>query len=296
MGYPAIYLAGKLWHTARGFNALPTEGSPPMTALPKSAPAETSLLRHDAGGVATLTLNRPGARNALSRALMSEIEAQLAAIAADRTIKVVILAATGHAFCAGHDLREIRANSGRPFYEALFEQCSRMMLAIVRLPQPVIAKVQGFAYAAGCQLVASCDLAVASEAATFCTPGVNIGLFCSTPMVAASRNLPRKKMMEMLLLGEAVGVAEAAALGLINRVVSAERLDGEALALARAIAAKSPLTVKIGKEAFYRQLEMPLAEAYGYASRVMTDNMLARDAEEGIDAFLEKRPPRWEGR
>ena len=258
--------------------------------------AEPILRRADRGGVATLTLNRPSARNALSMGLMSALQEALDAIAKDRAIKVVVIGAEGPAFCAGHDLKEVRANPGRPAYEALFEQCSRLMQTVVRLPQPVIAKVQGFAYAAGCQLVATCDLAVAADTATFCTPGVNIGLFCSTPMVAASRNLPRKKMMEMLLLGDAIPATEARDLGLVNRVVAPAKLEAETRALAEKIASKSPLVVKIGKEAFYRQLEMPLAEAYAYTSRVMTENMLARDAEEGIDAFLEKRDPKWEGR
>src|SRR5262249_18638284 len=186
------------------------------------------------------------------------------AIAKDRAIKVVVIGAEGPAFCAGHDLKEMRANPGRAAYEALFAQCSRLMQSIVALPQPVIAQVQGFAYAAGCQLVASCDLAVAAETATFSTPGVNIGLFCSTPMVAASRNLPRKKMMEMLLLGDPISAAEAHDLGLVNRVVPPAKLEAETRALADKIAGKSPLVVKIGKEAFYRQLEMPLAEAYAY--------------------------------
>jgi enoyl-CoA hydratase/carnithine racemase len=273
-----------------------------MTAVAKTksvagaADEGAILLRHDADGIATLTLNRPAARNALSRALMSELQAVLDAIAADRATKVVIIGANGPAYSAGHDLKEIRANPGRAFYEALFAQCSRLMQSIVKLPQPVIAQVQGLAYAAGCQLVATCDLAIAADAATFCTPGVNIGLFCSTPMVAASRNLPRKRMMEMLLLGDPVSAEEAKRLGLVNRVVPAARLDAEALAMAKKVAGKSPLVVKIGKEAFYRQAELPLAEAYDYASRVMTENMLARDAEEGIDAFLEKRAPKWEGR
>jgi enoyl-CoA hydratase/carnithine racemase len=266
------------------------------TKVAEAQAAQPSLLRADRDGIATLTLNRPAARNALSMGLMSEVQAALDALAKDRKIKVVIIGAEGPAFCAGHDLKEVRANPGRAAYEALFEQCSRLMQSIVKLPQPVIAKVQGFAYAAGCQLVATCDLAVAAEGATFCTPGVNIGLFCSTPMVAASRNLPRKKMMEMLLLGDAVPAKDAQELGLVNRVVAPGTLDAETRALAETIAKKSPLVVKTGKEAFYRQLEMPLAEAYAYASRVMTENMLARDAEEGIDAFLEKREPKWEDR
>jgi enoyl-CoA hydratase/carnithine racemase len=265
-------------------------------AAARTAANEAIVLRDVRDGVVTLTLNRPAARNALSTGLMSALQAELDAIAVDRAIKVVIVTATGLAFCAGHDLKDIRANPGRAAYEALFAQCSRLMQSIVRLPQPVIAEVQGFAYAAGCQFVASCDLAVAAESATFCTPGVNIGLFCSTPMVAVSRNLPRKKVMEMLLTGDAISAREAERFGLVNRVVPADKLAAETRALAETIAAKSPLVVKIGKEAFYRQLELPLAEAYDYASRVMTENMLARDAEEGIDAFLEKRAPKWEGR
>lgn len=265
-------------------------------AKSKTDAAEPLLKRADSGGVAALTLNRPAARNALSVGLMSALQEALDAIATDRAIKIVVIGAEGPAFCAGHDLKEVRAHPGRAAYEALFAQCSRLMQSIVALPQPVIAKVQGFAYAAGCQLVATCDLAVAADTATFCTPGVNIGLFCSTPMVAASRNLPRKKMMEMLLTGDAIPAHEAMQLGLVNRVVPPARLEGETRTMAEAIAKKSPLVVKIGKEAFYRQLEMPLAEAYAYTSRVMTENMLARDAEEGIDAFLEKREPKWEGR
>ncbi len=267
-----------------------------MTVLAQAQAQSAELGESRRAGIVTLALNRPKSRNALSSSLIAALQQRLDAIAGDESVKVLVLAANGSAFCAGHDLTEIRANSGRRYFEELFARCSRMMMSIVTLPQPVIAKVQGFAYAAGCQLVASCDLAVASDAATFSTPGVNIGLFCSTPMVAASRNVPRKKMMEMLLLGEAVGAAEAAALGLVNRAVAPEGLDATVDAMARQIAAKSPLTVKIGKEAFYRQLEMPQAAAYDYASRVMTENMLARDAEEGIDAFLEKRAPKWEGR
>jgi enoyl-CoA hydratase/carnithine racemase len=265
-----------------------------MTALP--AADQTLLLRADRDGVATLTLNRPSARNPLSRPMMAALQSAFDAIAGDRTVKVVVLAANGPAFCAGHDLKEIRAHPGRAQYETLFAECSRLMQTIVALPQPVIAKVQGFAYAAGCQLVASCDLAVAAETATFCTPGVNIGLFCSTPMVATSRNVPRKKMMEMLLLGDAIDARTAVEYGLVNRAVPDAALDGAVRDMAAAIAAKSPVTVKIGKQAFYRQIEMPLAEAYTFASRAMTENMLARDAEEGIDAFLAKRAPKWEGR
>jgi enoyl-CoA hydratase/carnithine racemase len=256
---------------------------------------EPVLLREDEGGVVRLTLNRPQARNALSRGLMTALEEELARIREDRSARVVVLAGAGPAFCAGHDLRELRAEPGRESYERLFAQCSRLMQAITALPQPVIARVHGVATAAGCQLVASCDLAVAAAYATFATPGVNIGLFCSTPMVALSRNVGRKQAMEMLLLGEMVDAPTARRFGLVNRVVPAASLDEEVARMARTIAAKSPLTLKIGKEAFYRQLDRPVAEAYDYAGRVMVENMLARDAEEGIDAFLAKRPPVWTG-
>jgi enoyl-CoA hydratase/carnithine racemase len=253
------------------------------------------LLRHDGDNIATLTLNRPAARNALSTALMEALDAALETIAGDPTIHAVILAANGPAFCAGHDLREIRANPTRSAYEAVFALCSRLMQRIVHLPKPVIAQVHGIATAAGCQLVASADLAVAADTARFATPGVNIGLFCSTPMVALSRAVPRKAAMEMLLTGDLIPAARAQQLGLINRVVPEADLPAATRALATQIATKSPLTVAIGKEAFYRQAEMPLAAAYDYASDVMTRNMLARDAAEGIDAFLSKREPQWTG-
>jgi enoyl-CoA hydratase/carnithine racemase len=254
------------------------------------------LLVTDAGGVRTLTLNRPKARNALSLGLMATLQKALNQAQEDQSVKVIVLAANGPAFCAGHDLKEVRATPGRDAYEALFKQCSELMTSIVALPKPVIAKVHAMATAAGCQLVASCDLAVAAEGARFATPGVNIGLFCSTPMVALSRNVPRKKAMEMLLTGHPISAEEALAHGLVNTVVAADALDAAVTALAETIASKSPLTLAIGKEAFYRQLEMPLDEAYVYASEVMTRNMMARDAEEGIDAFLSKRPPTWTGR
>ncbi|WP_142849823.1 enoyl-CoA hydratase [Telmatospirillum sp. J64-1] len=257
--------------------------------------AQPLLLRQDAEGIATLTLNRPQARNALSLGLMAALQAELDAIASDATVKVVVIAANGPAFCAGHDLKEIRANPGRENYADLFSRCSALMTAIVRLPKPVIAKVHAMATAAGCQLVASCDLAIAAEEARFATPGVNIGLFCSTPMVALSRAVGRKQAMEMLLTGRPVTAAEAQAWGLINRAVPAAELDEQVTQLARQIAAKSPLTLATGKEAFYRQAEMGLDEAYAYASEVMTRNMLAQDAEEGIDAFLAKRDPVWRG-
>jgi len=253
------------------------------------------LLRVDRDGIASVTLNRPEQRNALSRGLIAELKAAFDAIGADRAVRVVVLAANGPAFCAGHDLKELRANNDPVFYEAIFAECSALMMAIVALPQPVIARVHATATAAGCQLVASCDLAIAADGARFATPGVNIGLFCSTPMVAVSRNLPRKHVMEMLLTGEMVDAETAARLGLINRAVPAETLDAEVARMAGLIAAKSPVTLAIGKEAFYRQLEMGQAEAYAYASAVMARNMATRDAAEGIDAFLAKRPPVWCG-
>jgi enoyl-CoA hydratase/carnithine racemase len=265
-----------------------------MSAHP--APDPPVLLHETRDDIAWLTLNRPQARNALSRALMSALESAIDAAAADPAVRIVVIAAAGPAFCAGHDLREIRAEPGRAAYEALFVQCSRLMTKLVRLPKPVIARVHGVATAAGCQLVASCDLAIAAETARFATPGVNIGLFCSTPMVALSRAVGRKQAMEMLLTGDLIDAARAREIGLVNRVVPEAALDGDVTALAGQIAAKSPLTLAIGKEAFYRQAEMDLDAAYAYASEVMTRNMLARDAEEGIDAFLGKRPPVWTGK
>jgi enoyl-CoA hydratase/carnithine racemase len=256
------------------------------------------VLSAQKGAVLRLSLNRPGARNALSAALMTALGGALEAAAADAKVGVVILAAEGPVFSAGHDLKEMAAcraqgDKGAAAFAALFTQCSALMQQIVALPKPVIAEVQGTATAAGCQLVASCDLAVASSAARFATPGVDIGLFCSTPMVALSRNVGRKAAMEMLLTGEMIGAEEALARGLVNRVVAPERLAAETMALAEKIAAKPRATVKTGKEAFYRQLEMPLAEAYDYAARIMTENMLHAEAEEGICAFLEKRKPNW---
>jgi enoyl-CoA hydratase/carnithine racemase len=256
---------------------------------------ERLLLRRDAAGIAWLTMNRPAARNALSVGLLGALEAELDAIASDASVHVVVIGGAGPAFCAGHDLREIRANPGREVYAALFEQCSRLMTKIVRLNKPVIARVHGVATAAGCQLVASCDLAIASNTARFATPGVNIGLFCSTPMVALSRNVGHKAAMEMLLTGELIDAARAVAIGLINRAVPEAELDASVEALAAQIAGKSPLTLAIGKEAFYRQAEMDLDGAYRYAAEVMTRNMMARDAAEGIDAFLGKRHPVWSG-
>lgn len=254
------------------------------------------LLRHNARDIAWLTLNRPKAYNALSRDLMSELISSLNSIANERDIKVVVIKGAGKGFCAGHDLQEMKVNNNETFLENFFAQCCVLMQAIVNLPQPVIAQVHGTAAAAGCQLVASCDLAFADDKATFATPGVNIGLFCSTPMVAVSRKINRKKMMEMLLLGDKIDSKTAVEHGLINRRVPGKLLNEAVSEVANKIASKSPLTLKIGKEAFYKQLEMPLSEAYEYTSKVMIQNMQARDAEEGISAFIEKRLPVWTGK
>ncbi len=253
------------------------------------------LLLSTANGVATLTLNRPAARNALSIALMTSLESALAEIDTDPAIRVVVLAGNGPAFCAGHDLREMRADARREIHAALFAQCSRLMLQLQSLRQPVIARVHGIATAAGCQLVATCDLAVAAETARFATPGVNIGLFCSTPLVALTRSIGRKAAMEMLLTGDMIDAPTAKVLGLINRVVPEAELDQQVANLAAGIAAKSPLTLAIGKRAFYAQADMKVAEAYAYAAEIMTKNLQARDAAEGIDAFLAKRQPVWSG-
>jgi enoyl-CoA hydratase/carnithine racemase len=257
------------------------------------------LLRADRDGVATLTLNRPQARNPLSEAALAALGETLAAIAADRAVKAVILSSSGPVFCAGHDLKEMSArradpDRGRAYFTDILGRCSGVMQQIVALPQPVIAAVEGTATAAGCQLVASCDLAVAGAEAKFCTPGVHIGLFCSTPMVALARNLSAKHAMEMLLLGEMVPADEAARMGLVNRVVPTGEALAEAMRLADVIASKAPATIRIGKRAFYEQREMGIAAAYDHASAVMVENMLARDAEEGIGAFMEKRAPVWQ--
>ncbi len=254
------------------------------------------LLRQDQAGVSTLTLNRPAARNALSLALMAELQAELEAIEADGATRVVVIAGAGPAFCAGHDLREVRGMGQEAAHRALFDACSRLMLRITSLRCPVVAQVHGIATAAGCQLVATCDLAVAADDARFATPGVNIGLFCSTPMVALTRAVGRKAAMGMLLCGEMADAAEALRLGLVNRVVPAAALPAATAALAAGIAGKSLHTVAIGKQAFYRQAEMTLADAYAYASGVMARNMEAADAREGIDAFLQKRAPAWTDR
>jgi len=263
------------------------------------APQHQILLREKVGSIAVLTLNRPAARNSLSEAMIAELHAALDEIGSDKSVRGVVIAANGPAFSAGHDMKELTArrsdpDRGRAYFAQIMNACSAMMQAIVHLPKPVVASVQGIATAAGCQLVASCDLAVASEAASFATPGVDIGLFCSTPMVALSRNVPRKQAMEMLLTGEPVPASEARNIGLINHVVPAGTERDAAIALAQKVALKSAYTVKLGKEAFYRQIEMNLADAYRYAAEVMTENMMARDAEEGIGAFIEKREPKWQ--
>jgi enoyl-CoA hydratase/carnithine racemase len=264
-----------------------------------SIPPSPILLREHVGDVAVLTLNRPDARNSLSEGLIAELDAALREIHDDAKARAVVIAANGKAFSAGHDMKELTAHRrdadrGRGYFAEIMTACSAMMQAVVHLPKPVVAAVQGIATAAGCQLVASCDLAIASEAATFATPGVDIGLFCSTPMVALSRNVPRKHAMEMLLTGEPISAATAQKIGLINRVVPAGTEREAAIELAQKVARKSAHTIKIGKAAFYRQAEMSLAGAYRYAAEVMTDNMMARDAEEGINAFIEKRAPKWQ--
>lgn len=252
---------------------------------------ESLVLRSDQGKVATLTLNRPEARNALSRALMLALTREIEAVASNPAIKVIVLAANGPVFSSGHDLKELRAESKAT--QEIFEICSALMLTMTRAPQPVIARVHAMATAAGCQLVATADLAVASENASFATPGVNIGLFCSTPMVALSRNIGRKKAMEMLLTGTPVGAKDAAAMGLVNIVTTPEKLDETVNGLAALIASKSGKVLAIGKRAFYAQIELGMADAYTYASAVMARNMLEPDASEGLDAFLGKRKPAW---
>ncbi len=256
---------------------------------------EDFVLRQDTAGVATLTLNRPAQRNALSRAMIAGLRAEFARLAVDAGVKAVVLAGAGPGFCSGHDLKEIQATPDPAFYASLFEECAALMLAIQALPQPVIARVHGIATAAGCQLVATCDLAVASTEARFATPGVHIGLFCSTPMVALARTVPRKRALEMLMLGETIDAETARAYGLVNRAVAPEALDTAIAEIVGKLVSKSPLTLKIGKEAFYRQDELSTADAYAYTAAVMARNLATRDAVEGIDAFLAKRAPLWCG-
>jgi enoyl-CoA hydratase/carnithine racemase len=264
----------------------------------QNAPESGILLTEDRGPVRILTLNRPQARNSLSMDLMASIHGAVTEAGRDDTVRAVVLTGAGSAFSSGHDLKELTAHRndadrGRAFFTETMTSCSDMMLGIVRSPKPVIAAVNGIATAAGCQLVASCDLAVTAVDARFATPGVNIGLFCSTPMVALSRNVSRKGAMEMLLLGEMIGAEEAYRLGLVNRVVEADRVVNEAVEFGRQIASKPARTLLIGKEAFYKQLDMPLDDAYRYAAQVMVENMLDAEAEEGIGAFIDKREPNW---
>jgi len=264
---------------------------------PQDLPAEPLTVQRLDGGVLRLVLNNPPA-NTLSEDMLSALGETLDAAAADPQTRIIIIAANGHLFCAGHDLKELTArradsDGGRAYFEMLMQRCATVMQAIVNHPKPVIAEVNGLATAAGCQLVASCDLAIASEDAAFCTPGVHIGLFCSTPMVALSRNISRKHAMEMLLTGEAITPSHAREIGLVNRVVPVEYLQQITLQYARNIAKKSSHTLKVGKQAFYQQAEMSLADAYAHASAVVAGNMLCKDAEEGIGAFLEDRDPQW---
>ena len=267
-----------------------------MSAKPGEVISEPILLREGEDGIVTLTLNRPGQYNALSRALLSELQTALDEIGADTSIRVVIIAASGKAFCPGHELKEMRSSEDKAFHQALFDQCSKMMLTINALPQPVIAEVNGIATAAGCQLVASCDLAIASKEARFAVSGINLGLFCSTPAVPLSRNLPRKAAMQMLLTGDFISAMEAQANGLINEVVEAGELKQATWDLACKIATKSSHAIRLGKHMFYRQLAMDLSEAYAFAGEKITCNMDSEDAREGIDAFIEKRKPEWKGR
>lgn len=256
------------------------------------------LLREDRGPVALLTLNRPDARNALSEELLQKLQAEFDAISHSKSIKTVVIAANGPVFCAGHDIRELESHrgdrdGGEQYFASVFGQCSAMMQSIIACPKPVIAAVEGTATAAGCQLVATCDLAVASEEAKFCTPGVHIGLFCSSPAVALVRNVGRKRAMEMLLLGEMISAEDAREFGLINRIVAKGEVRQEALNMAEAISSKSVPFLAIGKQTFYEQLDPGLSRSYDRATRAMVENMMLEDAHEGLGAFLEKRAPRW---
>ena len=257
------------------------------------------LERHDTNAVAHLKMNAPDKLNALSEAMLNALQSQFDSLQNDRQIRTVILSGTGKAFCAGHDLKEMTAgrqaeDGGKAYFSELFQKCARMMTSIQKLPQPVIAQVHGIATAAGCQLVASCDMAVAADSARFGVNGVNIGLFCSTPMVALSRNIPRKQAFEMLTTGQFINAERAQELGLVNRIAREDNLQAATNELAETVASKLAVAVKIGKEAFYNQLQMPLTEAYDYTGNVMVENMLFRDTEEGISAFIEKRDPNWE--
>ncbi|XXK33467.1 enoyl-CoA hydratase [Rhodobacteraceae bacterium nBUS_22] len=257
------------------------------------------LERHDTNAIAHLKMNAPDKLNALSEAMLSALQDQFDSLQNDRQIRAVILSGAGKAFCAGHDLKEMTAgrqteDGGKAYFKGLFQKCARMMSSIQKLPQPVIAQVHGIATAAGCQMVASCDMAVAADSTRFGVNGVNIGLFCSTPMVALSRNIPRKQAFEMLTTGQFINAERARDLGLINRIASEDELQEATSELAETVASKLAVAVKIGKEAFYNQLQMSLSDAYDYTGSVMVENMLFRDTEEGISAFIEKRDPNWE--
>ena len=259
----------------------------------KAAESEDILLRHDEDGICRLTLNRPQQYNALSEAMLDALQGAFEEIAEDSTVRVVIIGGEGKAFCAGHDLKEMRANPNRDYYEYLFAKCSRVMNSMQRIPQPVIARVHGIATAAGCQMVANADLAVAVEEARFATSGIGVGLFCMTPGVALSRNLGRKQAFEMLFTGEFISAGQAVEFGLINYAVAPAELDAKVAELAGAVAAKSGAAISAGKRVFYRQLEMGMEEAYAYAATEMACNMMFDDAGEGIDAFIDKRKPVW---
>ncbi|MBE2258882.1 MAG: enoyl-CoA hydratase [Rhodobacteraceae bacterium] len=265
-------------------------------STPTPAQDDPYLLRSDRNGIATLTLNRPQQFNSLSQAMIAALQAELDAIAADPAVRVVVIAGAGKAFCAGHDLKEMRANHDKAFMQDLFRRCGRIMMAMTQMPQPVIARVHGIATAAGCQLVSMCDLAVAADSARFATSGINVGLFCATPGVGLSRNLGRKQALEMLLTGDFIDAQTALQQGLVNRVVAGDVLDAEIDKLAGSIIGKSSVAIGLGKQMFYKQLEMGLEGAYQYASEVMACNMMTEDAAAGIDAFIGKRKVEWLGR
>ena len=266
-----------------------------MSAVPQSAD-EPLLLIQDNGGVTTVTLNRPSQFNSLSKAMLSALQETLDAIARDAAVRVVVIAGAGKAFCAGHDLKEMRSDPSKEFQQALFRQCGKLMLTITQMPQPVIARVHGIATAAGCQLVSMCDLAVAADISKFAVSGVNLGLFCSTPAVGVARNMGRKQALEMLLTGDFIDALEAQRRGLVNRVVPLDALDAEIARLAASLVAKSPVALAMGKQMFYRQVEMGIEAAYQYAAEVMACNMVTEDAQHGIDCFIEKKKPEWKGR
>jgi enoyl-CoA hydratase/carnithine racemase len=266
-----------------------------MSATADKMVDDTILLREDSDSITTLTLNRPAQYNALSGEMLAELQAALDDIRQDDSIRVVIIAASGKAFCPGHDLKELRSSEQREFHQALFNQCGKVMLTINQMQQPVIARVHGIATAAGCQLVANCDLAVATEDARFAVSGINVGLFCSTPAVPLSRNMGRKQAMHMLLTGDFISAQTAQQYGLVNEVVSVAELEQATMTLAQKIVAKPAQAIKLGKDMFYRQLPMDLSDAYAYAGERMTCNMDSYDAREGIDAFIQKRKPEWKG-